>query len=262
MKGSTIPENLERLRKDYPGKFSSDDNIFSHIHPGYRIFIGTGCGEPQYLLQSLMRYVRAHPKALFDTEVLQVWNLGVTPYADEKYRDIFRYNSFFIGKNSRDSVNAGLADYTPIFLSAVPGLFSRKRVPLDAALVQISLPDEHGYMSLGISVDIVKAAVENATIVIAQINASMPRVLGDTFVHIKDLDFVIHHDEELLEFEIHVPDDIVLRIGQYVSQIIQDGDTIQVGYGSVPNAILSHLQNKKNLGVHTELLTDGIADLI
>jgi acyl-CoA hydrolase/GNAT superfamily N-acetyltransferase len=262
MKGKGMPENLERMRKDYPEKFSSNDNIFSHIHPGDRIFIGTGCGEPQYLLQSLMQYVHTHPKALFDTELLQVWSLGVTPYADEKYRDIFRYNSFFIGKNTRESVNAGLADYTPVFLSAVPGLFASKRVPIDAALIQTSLPDEHGYVSLGISVDIVKSAVENAAVVIAQINAFMPRVLGDTFVHIKDLDFAIHYDEDLLEFETHVPDDIVQRIGQYVSRIIQDGDTIQVGYGSIPNAILSHLHNKKNLGVHTELLNDGIADLI
>ena len=162
----------------------------------------------------------------------------------------------------RDAVNSGIADYTPIFLSSVPDLFLKKRIPIDVALIQTSLPDAHGYMSLGISVDIVKAAAENASLVIAQVNSHMPRVHGDSFIHIDDVDFVVPYDEPLLEFEAVVPDEIAENIGKYVSQIVQDGDTIQVGYGSVPNAILSHLSNRKHLGVHTELLTDGIVDLI
>lgn len=255
-------ETLDEIRRLYPEKFASEEKIFGNIHPGDRIFIGTGCGEPQRLVRALADYIRSHPKAFFDAEVFQVWNLGVSPYSDEMFKDNFRFNSFFIGKSTRDAVNKGLSDYTPIFLSAVPDLFRKKRVPVDIALIQTSLPDAHGYMSLGISVDIVKAAAENASLVIVQINSKMPRVHGDTFIHLKNVDFVVTCDEPLLEFEGNVPDEIAQRIGKYVSQIVQDGDTIQVGYGSIPNSILSHLHNKKHLGVHTELLTDGIVALM
>ncbi|MBI5634265.1 MAG: GNAT family N-acetyltransferase [Nitrospirae bacterium] len=253
---------LQELWKNYPGKFASEDRIFSHIHPGDRIFIGTGCGEPQYLVQAMIKHIQAHPKAFVDTELLQIWNLGVNSYAEAQYKDNFRFNSFFIGKTARDAVNAGLADYTPIFLSSVPRLFNEKRVPIDIALIQTSLPDAHGYVSLGISVDIVKSAVDNAEIVIAQMNAGMPRVHGDTFVHVSAIDFLVPHDEPLLEFGSVVSDEIAGKIGKFVAQIIQDGDAIQVGYGSIPNAILEHLKDKRHLGVHTELFTDGIMDLM
>ncbi len=254
--------NLAEFKKIYPEKFATEDKIFDNIHPGDRIFIGTGCGEPQHLVRALINYVQSHPKAFFDAEVLQVWTLGVAPYADEKFKDTFRHNSFFIGNNTRAAVNKGVADYTPIFLSAVPNLFYTRRIPVDVALIQTSLPDDHGYMSLGISVDIVKAAVESASLVIAQVNSYMPRVHGETFINIKNVDFIVPYDEPLLEFQASVPDDIAQRIGTYVSRIIQDGDTIQVGYGTIPNAILSHLNNKKNLGIHTELLTDGVIELM
>lgn len=253
---------LQKIAQQYPDKFAAENIIFSRIHPGNRIFIGTGCGEPQSLVRSLIEFVRSHPKAFFDTELLQVWTLGVVPYSDEKFKDNFRRNSFFIGNNAREAVNQGLADYTPIFLSQVPGLFNRKLVPVDVALIQTSLPDEHGFMSLGVSVDIVKSAVENAALVIAQVNAEMPRIHGDTFLNIADVDFLLPCDEPLLEFSASVSDDIAEKIGRYVARIVQDGDTIQVGYGSIPNAILSHLMDKKHLGVHTELLTDGIVDLM
>jgi acyl-CoA hydrolase/GNAT superfamily N-acetyltransferase len=257
-----LVKNIKGIKALYPEKFPTAERIFSAIHPGNRIFIGTGCGEPQSLVKALINYVRSHPKAFFDAELLQVWTLGVAPYADEKFKDNFRHNSFFIGNNTREAVNQGLADYTPVFLSQVPGLFQKKLVPVDVALIQTSPPDEHGFMSLGISVDIVKAATESASLVIAQINSHMPRVLGETFINIKEVDFAIHCDEPLLEFEDTVSDDIALKIGNYVARIVQDGDTIQVGYGSIPNAILAHLKNKEHLGVHTELLTDGIVELM
>jgi acyl-CoA hydrolase/GNAT superfamily N-acetyltransferase len=253
---------LQKIAQQYPDKFAAENIIFSKIHPGNHIFIGTGCGEPQFLVRSLIEYVKSHPKALFDTELLQVWALGVAPYADDKFKDNFRYNSFFIGNNTRDAVNKGLADYTPVFLSQVPELFSRRLVPVDVALIQTSLPDEHGFMSLGISVDIVRAAVDNAALVIAQANVEMPRVHGETFLHIRDVDFILPGNEPLLEFTTVVSDEIAERIGKYVARIVQDGDTIQVGYGSIPNAILSHLRDKKHLGVHTELMTDGIVELM
>jgi len=253
---------LDEMKKKYPEKFASEETIFSCIHRGDRIFIGTGCGEPQYLVGALINYVDSHPKAFFDAEVFHVWTLGVAPYTDEKFTQNFRHTSFFVGDNTRDAVNKGLADYTPVFLSQVPGLFHRKLVPVNVALVQTSPPDDHGYMSLGISVDITKAAVENASLVIAQVNANSPRVHGDTFIHVEDVDFMIRYDEPLLEYETTVPGEIAQRIGKYVARIIEDGDTIQVGYGSIPNAILSNLHNKKHLGVHTELLTDGIVELM
>jgi acyl-CoA hydrolase/GNAT superfamily N-acetyltransferase len=246
----------------YPEKFPTEDRIFKNIHPGNRIFIGTGCGEPQCLVKALIKYVTSNPKAFFDTELLQVWTLGVAPYSDEKFKDNFRHNSFFIGNNTRDAVNQGLADYTPVFLSQVPGLFRKKLVPVDVALIQTSLPDEHGFMSLGISVDIVKSAAENASLVIAQVNPRMPRVLGETFINIKDVGFILPCDEPLLEYEDTVADEISQKIGTYVARIVQDGDTIQVGYGSIPNAVLGLLRNKEHLGVHTELLTDGIVELM
>ncbi len=253
---------MKDIMKRYPEKFAELDKVFGHIRRGMRIFISTACAEPQYLVRALAEYVTSHPKAIFDAEVIHVWTLGVAPYTNEKLKDNFRQNSFFIGNSTRDAVNKGLADYTPIFLSAVPGLFRRGSVPIDVALIQTSPPDHNGMMSLGVSIDIVKDAVENASLVIAQVNAFMPRIHGDTFIHVEDVDFFIPFDEAILEFKTDEPDEVSERIGKYVARIVQDGDTIQVGYGSLPNAILSKLCTKKRLGVHTELLSDGIVDLV
>jgi acyl-CoA hydrolase/ribosomal protein S18 acetylase RimI-like enzyme len=254
--------DLEAMKAQYPKKFAREEDIFRQIHRGHRIFIATACGEPQYLVQALINYVSSHPKAFFDAEVFHVWTLGVAPYTDEKFKQNFRHNSFFIAKNTRRAVNEGLADYTPIALSEVPNLFRRKMVPVDVALIQTSPPDKNGYMSLGVSVDITKAAAENASQVITQVNRYMPRVHGDTFINIKDVDFILPHDEPILEYEEKVSDDIAQRIGKYVARIVEDGDTIQVGYGSIPNAVLSNLKNKMHLGVHSELLTDGMVELM
>jgi acyl-CoA hydrolase/GNAT superfamily N-acetyltransferase len=254
--------NLDDIRNAYPGKFASVDRIFRNIHRGDRVFIGTACGEPQYLVRALIDYVDSNPTAFFDAEVIHVWTLGVAPYTDEKFKRNFRHNSFFVGNSTRGPVNEGLADYTPMFLSQVPDLFRRGLVPIDVALIQASPPDEHGYMSLGVSVDIVKAAVENAPLVIAQVNASMPRVHGDGFIRIEDVNFLVPHDEPLLQYETRPSDEVAQRIGKYVARLVRDGDTIQVGYGSIPNAIMSSLYDARHLGVHTELLSDGLIDLI
>lgn len=257
-----VEDKIAKFKSQFPEKFAPEDQIFSKINKGDRIFVATGCGEPQYLVRAMVNYVETNPKAVFDAEVFHVWTLDVAPYADKKYRSNFRHNSFFVGKNTRDAVNSGAADYTPIFLSQLPSMLRRKYIPIDVALIQVSPPDEHGYVNYGISVDITKAATEAASIVIAQINTNMPRIHGSGFIHINDIDYLIHHDEPLLEYSNPVPDEIASRIGNYVSKIIQDGDTLQVGYGSIPNAVLSSLKNKRHLGVHTELLTDGIVDLI
>ena len=262
MKQDSCGLSYEREREMWPEKFASLGAVFRNIHPGDRIFIGTGCGEPQYLLNSLVDYVKSNPKAFFEAEVIHVWSLGIAPYADEKLKDNFRLDSFFVGDSTRDAVNRGAADYTPIFLSQVPDLFRREITPIDVALIQTSPPDRHGYMSLGVSVDIVKAAVEMAPLVIAQVNRQMPKIHGDGFIKVEDVDYLVPHDEPLLEYMPELISDTAQRIASYVARIIEDGSTIQVGYGYAPNALLSHLQKKKHLGIHTELLTDGIVELM
>jgi acyl-CoA hydrolase/GNAT superfamily N-acetyltransferase len=254
--------SLNDWKSIYPSKFEPLETIFNHIHRGDTIFIGSACAEPQHLVQGLIRYVKSNPKAFFDAEVLHVRSLGVAPYAAEKFKQNFRHNSFFIGDSTHDAVNKGLADYTPIFLSQVPDLFTRGLARVDIALIQTSLPDNHGYMSLGISVDIVKAAAEKTRLVVAQVNANMPRVHGDTFIHIDAVDFLVPYDELLLEYQPEADTDIARQIGKYVSRLIEDGDTIQVGYGRIPNAVLSQLSDKKHLGIHSELITDGIMALM
>ena len=254
---------METLRRKYPKKFATNlERVFENIHGGDKIFIGTGCGKPSYLVKQLADYVESNPKAFADAEIFHVWTLGVAPYVKPKFEMNFRHNAFFIGDNTRDAVNKGMADYTPIFLSEVPDLFHRDVIPVDVAFIQLSMPDEHGYMSYGISVDIVKSAVENADIVIAQVNEHMPRVLGDCFIHIKDVDYVIPHDEPLLEYETGELDETTDAIGKNVARLVEDGATIQVGYGNIPDAVISSLEGKQDLGVHTELLTDGVVELI
>ncbi|MDO9530142.1 MAG: GNAT family N-acetyltransferase [Syntrophales bacterium] len=256
-------KRIEKFTKLYPQKFISEDKIFNHINRGDRIFIGTGCGKPQYLVNALTDYVESHPKAFFDAEVLHVWSLGVSPYMAEKFKRNFRHNFFFISDLTREPVNKGMADYTPIFLSQIPDLILSGALPIDIALIQTSYLDNHGYMSLGVSVDIVKAATEKASIVVVQINYNVPRVHGDGFIHINDVDFIVVHDEPLLKYEVEDTDiEATRQIGKYVSRLIKDGDTIQVGYGTIPNAILSNLDKKRHLGVHTELLSQGIVDLM
>jgi acyl-CoA hydrolase/GNAT superfamily N-acetyltransferase len=253
---------LDNWQKKYPEKFIPEETAFDCIHRGDTIFIGSACAEPQYLVQGLIRYVQSNPKAFFDTEVLGVRTLGVAPYATEKFKDNFRLNSFFIGDSTREAVNTGLADYTPVFLSEVPELFRLGLETVDVALIQTSLPDEHGYLSLGVSVDIVKAAVQTARVVVAQVNRYMPRVHGDTFIHMDKVDILVPYDEPILEYADPADTAIAQRIGRYVAKLVEDGDTIQVGYGSIPNAVIANLAGKKHLGVHTELLSDGIVELM
>jgi acyl-CoA hydrolase/GNAT superfamily N-acetyltransferase len=261
------PENhtapLDRIMKNWPDKFREHERfIFQRIRPGDRIFVGTGCGEPQYLVRSLLGYVKDNPKAFLDAELINIVTLGVAPYTDEKFRYNFRLNSFFIGDSTRNAVNDASADYTPVFLSALPDLIRSGRIPLDVAIIQTSPPDEAGKMNLGISVDIVRAALEKAELVVAQANSFMPRVNGDGWISIDDVNFVVLKDEPLLEYVENVPGEIAKKIGKHVARIVEDGSTIQVGYGSIPNAIISSLEGKKHLGVHTELFGDGIAELM
>ena len=253
----------EKIQSRWPSKFCDQERyVFQNIRPGDRIFVGTGCGEPQYLVSSLLRFVQRQPKSFMDAELINIVTLGVAAYTDEKFKDNFRLNSFFIGDNTRNAINKCNADYTPVFLSQLPGLILSERIPIDVALIQTTHPDEDGIMNLGISVDIVRAAIDKARIVIAQPNSFMPAVDGDGWIDMNDVDYIIARDEPLLEYIEDAPGDIAQKIGRYVATIVEDGSTIQVGYGSIPNAVVSSLQGKKHLGVHTELLNDGIASLI
>ncbi|MEM2878225.1 MAG: GNAT family N-acetyltransferase [Candidatus Hadarchaeales archaeon] len=228
------------------------------VKTGDHIFIGSACGEPQYLVRGLVEKA----DHLSDNEILHVHTLGVAPYAEPRYSERFRLNAFFVGVNAREAVAEGRADYTPVFLSELPKLILRGMVPIDVALIQVTPPDEHGFCSLGVSVEITKTATKVAKLVIAQVNRHMPRVLGDSFVHVSEIDAFVEHDEPILELQPSEGDIVSDRIAKYVSDLIDDGSTLQVGIGTVPNAILGALKGKKDLGIHTELLTEGVVDLV
>ena len=256
----------QEVQKLYAKKRATPDEVFRKIRSGRKIFIGTGCGEPRYLVHAIVAYAKAHPKAFFDASVFQVFPAKSIPDL-EGLGPNFKIDSFFVGGNTRALVNAGLIDYTPTFLYRVPDFIRRGYVPVDVALIQTSSPDEEGRLSLGISVDIVRAAVEKAAIVVAQVNSHMPFVGGDALIPLAEVDFIVPHDEPILEYgEIlqgeEIDAEVIRKIGEQMAKLVRDGDTLQVGYGRLPNAVLSHLKNKHNLGVHTELLTDGLVDLI
>lgn len=233
----------------------------SKIRSGHRVFLGPGCGVPQYLLEELVK-LGAEGNRLNDVELVHMLTLGSAPHTKKAYDRHFRHNSLFVGPGVREAVAQGLADYTPIFLSEIPGLFYSGRMPLDVALIQVTPPDKFGFCSLGISVEAVRAAAETAGIVIAQVNPQMPRTLGNSFIHIEDIDYLVEYEEPLLEYYSPKPDATALQIARHVTRLVENGSTIQVGIGAVPNAILYGLMDKKELGVHTEMFADGLIDLI
>jgi len=249
----------EELRKrSYDEKKCSLEEALGFIKTGDHIFIGSACGEPQYLVKGLVEKANH----LADNEILHVHTLGVAPYAKPRYSDRFRLNAFFVGINARQAVAEGRADYTPVFLSELPRLISRGTIPIDVALIQVTPPDEHGFCSLGVSVEITKTAAEKAKLVIAQVNRQMPRVLGDSFIHVNDIDVIVEHDEPILELPRPEKDIVSERIARYVADLVDDESTLQIGIGSIPDSVLDALMDKKDLGIHTELLTEGVVDLV
>ncbi|SMC24849.1 Acyl-CoA hydrolase [Desulfacinum hydrothermale DSM 13146] len=239
-------------------KITDTRRAFRKLKRGQRIFIGSACGEPQYLVRAL----EEHLPQLADLEILHILSLGKHSYLEESYHDKCRLKSFFVAAASRKAVAEGRADYTPVNLADVPQLFRSGVLPIDVALIQVSEPDRHGFCSLGISVDTVKAAAESARYVIAQINSQMPRTLGDSFIHVSALDALIPWDEPLLEMPSPPIDEVAQAIGAQVAKLIEDGSTLRVGVGSVPSAVLHALESKKDLGVHTDMLTDPYLDLV
>jgi acyl-CoA hydrolase/GNAT superfamily N-acetyltransferase len=245
-------------RADYDKKVQSAERAMQLIRRGHRVFIGSGCGEPQHLVQALERVAIE----LADLEVLHLLSLGRTSYTDETFQDKVRLKSLFVASGSRQAIAEGRADYTPIYLFDVPELFHSGHTTIDVALIQVSPPGEHGFCSLGIAVDIVKAAAANANMVIAQVNPRMPRVLGDSYVHVRDIDVIVEHEEELLEMPPPLMNETAHQIGKHVAKLIEDGSTIRAGVGSVSNAALYSLEGKKDLGVHTDMLTDAYLHLL
>ncbi|MBN7819066.1 GNAT family N-acetyltransferase [Bowmanella yangjiangensis] len=229
------------------------------LKSGNRIFLGSHAAVPNALIDDLI----ANAQGLHDIEVVHILTLADHRWVEPKYNDLFKVNTFFIGGDKmRAAVSEGRADYTPCFLSEVSSLFETDILPLDAALIMVGPPDKFGYCSLGVSVDVVQAAVRKAKYVIAQINPLMPRTSGDSFVHVSQLSASIERQQELPEMPDIESDPVTERIGQYVSMLVEDGATLQLGIGKIPNAVLQYLQHHKDLGVHSELITDGIIDLI
>ena len=228
------------------------------IHPGDRIFIGSNAACPLALVENLLEQINAYK----DIEFVHILTLGESPWTDPKYQSLFRINSLFLGTETRKAVKGGFADYTPCFLSEIPELFTGGSLPVDVALIQVSPPDQQGYCSLGVSVDVVLAACRSARFVLAQVNAAMPVTYGQSFLHIDDIAGGIEVDIPLPELPIHALDKISTRIGKYAAMLIEDGATLQMGIGKIPDAVLKALGKHQDLGIHTEMFSDGILDLV
>ena len=245
-------------QETYKERLTDAKSALSRIRRGARIFIGSACGEPQLLVKTLIDVAQS----LADIEIIHFLDLGLASYTDKKYNECFRHNALFIGSNTRAAIREGRADYTPIFLSEIPLLIERGSMPIDVALITVSPPDNSGYVSLGISVDITKTAAEMARYVVAEVNPHMPRTLGDSFLHVSEISAFVENDVPLLEFVQQAPNNIARAIGELISDLIENESTIQTGVGKIPNSVFPYLMNKRDLGVHTETFTDGLIDLI
>ncbi|MEW6500069.1 MAG: GNAT family N-acetyltransferase [Thermodesulfobacteriota bacterium] len=245
-------------REKYHDMIASPRQAASRIKPGQRVFIGTACAEPVELVEALTK----RAGELADVEIVQLLTKGDAPYASRQLTDCFTVNSFFIGATIREHIQQGLGDYTPTLLSDIPRLFTSGQLPLDVALIQVTPPDIRGKVSLGVSVDIVKAAAENASLVIAQVNPQMPCTLGDSFLDIYDIDLLVPVERPVIEREDIPATEDTRRIGEYIAALIEDGSTIEFGIGRIPHSLVEYLKDKKELGIHTEMLTDSIIDLV
>lgn len=249
---------IEWLKNYCPKKLMGAEEAVSKIKRGSRVFIGTGCGEPQHLIKTMVNDI-----SMQDIMIYQMLSSTLSQFInDESFFKRFSLKLFFISNTMRKAAFEGKIDYIPVYLSEIPKLFSNQRIGLDVALIQVSPPDKFGYCSLGVSVDITRAGVENAGLTIAQVNPRMPRTFGDSFVHVDEIDYMVLHEEPLVEALPRIKDnEVSRRIGLYVSQLVDNGDTLQIGFGHLPYAILQYLDKKKDLGIHTQLITDGFLPL-
>lgn len=249
---------MKDWKERYADKVLTIPQAIQKIQPGQRILIGSNASEPPQLVNGLVAY-GAH---LRGNEIVHLLTLGPAPYVAPGLEERFRLVSYFIGGNVRKAIQEGRGDFVPIFLSEIPALIRSGRTPIDVALIQVSPPDAHGYVSLGLTVDIVRAATSVAKIVIAEVNAQMPRTHGDSMIHMDHIHYMIPVNTPLPELAIPEEDEISKAIAQHIVSLVPDGATIQVGIGKIPNAVLSALHGKKDLGIHSEMISDGVIDLV
>lgn len=258
-------EETNKLRLNYSNKYVTPEEAVKVIKSGNRIYIQSGCAYPKALVEAMT----ARKDELFDIEICHLMVFGEAPYMKPEMEGHFRHNGFFLGGNTRKHVNDGKADFMPIFLSEIPDLIRHDtKHKVDVVLIQVSPPDAHGFCSMGVAVDCTKAAVTVAEYVIAQINPMMPRVHGDSFIHINDIDYAFEYKQPLQELPgMHAekdPDDMIIfnQIGQNIADLIEDGSTLQMGIGAIPDAVLTRLTDRKDLGIHTEMFSDGVIPLV
>ncbi|MGW8282109.1 MAG: acetyl-CoA hydrolase/transferase family protein [Gemmatimonadota bacterium] len=239
-------------------RFTSAEEAVSVIRSGNRVFIHSVAAAPQRLIRAMT----ARAPELRNVEIVHLHTEGPAPYAAPELRESFRVNALFVGANVREAINSGESSYIPVFLSETPSLFRRGILPVDVALIQVSPPDRHGFCSLGVSVDCSRAAVQAAKFVIAQVNPNMPRTHGDGVIDTDQIDAFVDADDPLHEVPPPELSDVERSIGNYCAELIDDGATLQMGIGAIPDAVLGSLGGHKNLGIHTEMFSDGAIDLI
>jgi 4-hydroxybutyrate CoA-transferase len=242
----------------YRTKVMSAREALRCVESHMRVYIQPGCAEPETLVGALIE----RGPLVSDVEIVHLLTMGRADYIAPEMAGHFRHNAMFIGANVRDAVNDGRADYTPIFLSEIESLFESGEMLIDVALIQVSPPDSHGFCSFGVGVDTTLTAAKKARFVIAQVNDQMPRTYGDSFIHVSDIDAIVESSRPLCELPKHEVTDLHLAIARNVGTLIEDGSTIQTGIGGIPDAVLLYLKDRKDLGVHTELLSDNIIPLI
>ncbi len=238
--------------------FVTAEEAVKIVESGDRVFLHSAAATPIHLVKALTD----RADELKGVEILSIHTEGEAPYLDDKYEDNFKVNTFFVGGNIRQAVASGRANYIPTFLSEIPQMLKSGMMPIDVAMVQVSPPDKHGYCSIGVSVDVTNTAIDTAKHVIAQVNENMPRVHGNGIIHISSIDALVECHDPLFEMDPKPPTSEEMRIGQYIAEIVDDGATLQTGIGGIPNAALKALSNHKNLGMHTEMFSDGIIELV
>lgn len=242
----------------YRSKITNVDSALASIQSNERIYLGGGAAVPKILIDGLTR----RADQLRDVELTHILTFADAPYAGKEYEQSFRVNALFIGNNVRPAVQAGRADFTPIFLSEIPSLFRDGTLPLDVVLISLTPPDEHGFCSFGVEVGTTKPAAEEARTIIAEINRQMPRTLGDSFIHVSRLSHIVEVDYALPEVPQGGSSDLHLRVGELIAEMIPNGATLQMGIGRIPDAVLHNLGNHRDLGIHTELFSDGVIDMV
>jgi 4-hydroxybutyrate CoA-transferase len=242
----------------YRSKLTTVREAITCVQSGMRVYIHPGCAEPEALVQALIE----RAPLLHDVEIVHLLTMGPSPYCAPEMASHFRHNALFVGNNVRDAVNHGRADYTPIFLGEVEALFESGEMPIDVAFIQVSPPDPHGYCSFGVGVDCTLTAAKYAKTVVAQVNAQMPRTYGDSFIHVGKLDHIVESSCPLWELPKHPGSELNRRIGAHVASLIEDGAVLQCGIGGIPDAVLPNLMDRKDLGVHTELISDSVIPLL